>query len=187
MNNQTLIIYKFPILYQVLKEIEDELNLKIIDYVDDKILQDEIENIKNYLIITKQKLIGFDSQYIIQKFPINLNNLLEKLNIEILRQQFSNQSKVNINNYLIDLNAREISFKNLKLKLTEKEVGIILHLSNMKIPVTIDELQKYVWMYQEDIETHTVETHIYRLRKKILKTFKDQNFIISKKNGYQIK
>ena len=92
-----------------------------------------------------------------------------------------------INNYLIDLNAREISCMNLKLKLTEKEVSIILHLSNMKKPVSINELQKHVWMYQGDIETHTVETHIYRLRKKILKTFKDENFIISKKNGYQIK
>ena len=54
-------------------------------------------------------------------------------------------------------------------------------------PVNIEELQKNVWSYQSDIETHTVETHIYRLRKKILNTFKDSEFIISKKNGYQIK
>ena len=54
-------------------------------------------------------------------------------------------------------------------------------------PVSIDELQKKVWSYQSDIESHTVETHIYRLRKKILSNFKDEEFIISKKNGYQIK
>ena len=112
---------------------------------------------------------------------------MEKLNINILRQQFSNQSKLNINNYLIDLNSRELLLKNLRLKLTEKEISIILYLSKIKTPVSINELQKYVWMYQNDIETHTVETHIYRLRKKILKTFKDKNFIMSKKNGYQIK
>jgi DNA-binding response OmpR family regulator len=112
---------------------------------------------------------------------------VEKLNINILRQQFSNQSKLNINNYLIDLNSRELLLKNLRLKLTEKEISIILYLSKIKTPVSINELQKHVWMYQNDIETHTVETHIYRLRKKILKTFKDKNFIMSKKNGYQIK
>ena len=60
-------------------------------------------------------------------------------------------------------------------------------LSNSNKPVGIEELQKMVWSYQSDIETHTVETHIYRLRKKILNTFNDNEFIISKKNGYQIK
>ena len=187
MNNQTLIIYKFSYLYQVLKEVEYELNLKIVEYLDEQILKNEIKSVKNYLIITQQKLIGIDSQLIFQQLPITLKKLLEKINIEILKQQFSNQSKIMINNYLIDLNAREISFVNFKLKLTEKEVSIILYLSSMKKPVSIDELQKHVWMYQGDIETHTVETHIYRLRKKILKTFKDENFIISKKHGYQIK
>ena len=187
MNNQTLIIYKFSYLYQVLKEVECELNFKIVEYFDEQILKNEIKSVKNYLIISQQKLIGFDSQLIFQQLPITLKKLLEKINIEILKQQFSNQSKIMINNYLIDLNAREISCMNLKLKLTEKEVSIILHLSNIKKPVSINELQKHVWMYQSDIETHTVETHIYRLRKKILKTFKDENFIISKNNGYQIK
>ena len=187
MNNQTLIIYKFTNLYQVLKEAESELNFKIIEYLDEKTLKNEIKNIKNYLIITKQKLLGFDNQYVAQQFPITLNKLVEKLNINILRQQFSNQSKLNINNYLIDLNSRELLLKNLRLKLTEKEISIILYLSKIKTPVSINELQKHVWMYQNDIETHTVETHIYRLRKKILKTFKDKNFIMSKKNGYQIK
>ena len=76
---------------------------------------------------------------------------------------------------------------NTKLKLTEKEINTIIYLSKSKNPVSVDELQEKVWSYQSDIETHTVETHIYRLRKKILKTFNDNNFIVSKKNGYQIK
>jgi len=76
---------------------------------------------------------------------------------------------------------------NTKLKLTEKEINIINYLSKSNKPVSIDELQKKVWSYQSDIETHTVETHIYRLRKKILNSFNDNEFIISKKNGYQIK
>ena len=74
-----------------------------------------------------------------------------------------------------------------KLKLTEKEINTITYLSKSNKPVSIDELQENVWSYQSDIETHTVETHIYRLRKKILNTFSDKEFIISKKNGYQIK
>ena len=77
--------------------------------------------------------------------------------------------------------------KDNKLKLTEKEINTITYLSKSDKPVSIDELQKKVWSYQSDIETHTVETHIYRLRKKILNTFNDKDFIISEKNGYQIK
>ena len=76
---------------------------------------------------------------------------------------------------------------NIKLKLTEKEINTITYLSKSEKPVSINELQEKVWSYQSDIETHTVETHIYRLRKKILDTFNDKNFIISEKNGYQIK
>ena len=76
---------------------------------------------------------------------------------------------------------------NTQLKLTEKEINTIAYLSKLNRPVSIDELQKNVWGYQSDIETHTVETHIYRLRKKILNTFNDSGFIISEKNGYQIK
>ena len=79
-----------------------------------------------------------------------------------------------------------MSSKNNKLKLTEKEVNTIIYLSNNNKTVSINELQKHVWDYQSDLETHTVETHIYRLRKKILVSFNDDKFIISKKNGYQI-
>ena len=89
--------------------------------------------------------------------------------------------------YRIDLNSREMLIKNNKLKLTEKEIYTITYLSKLDRPVSIDELQEKVWSYQTNIETHTVETHIYRLRKKIFNTFNDDKFIISEKDGYQIK
>ena len=76
--------------------------------------------------------------------------------------------------------------RNIKLKLTEKEINTITYLLKSNKAVSIDELQDKVWSYQSDIETHTVETHIYRLRKKILKSFDDENLLLSKKNGYQI-
>ena len=79
-----------------------------------------------------------------------------------------------------------MTLNNLKLKLTEKEVNTIMYLLKIEKPTTVEELESKVWGYQPDIETHTVETHIYRLRKKIFKTFSDKNFINSKKNGYQI-
>ena len=70
--------------------------------------------------------------------------------------------------------------------MTEKEINTITYLSKSDKPVSINELQKKVWSYQSNMETHTVETHIYRLRKKILNTFKDQNFLMSRKDGYLI-
>ena len=80
-----------------------------------------------------------------------------------------------------------MSINNTNLKLTEKEIDTIIYLSKSNKPVSIEELQKEVWSYQSDIETHTVETHIYRLRKIILNYFGDNELIISKKNGYKIK
>ena len=119
--------------------------------------------------------------------PINIFKLIERINIEFLKLHFNSQSQLKVKNYTIDLNSREILSNSIKLKLTEKEINTITYLSKSNQPVSVVELQKKVWSYQSDIETHTVETHIYRLRKKISKNFNDKEFIISKKNGYQIK
>ena len=119
--------------------------------------------------------------------PIKIFKLVEKLNVQFLKLQFNEQSEIIIKDYIVNLNSREILLGNIKLKLTEKEINTIIYLSKIKAPVTIDELQRKVWGYQSNIETHTVETHIYRLRKKMFKIFNDENFLISKKNGYQIK
>ena len=187
MNNQNLIIYQFNPLYQILKELEQDLNFKIIESLNEKSLNNQIEKLNNYLIITKKRILNVEYQFVFEHLPIKIFKLIEKLNIEFLKKQFSFQSEFIINDYKINLNSREILLKNTKLKLTEKEVNTIIYLSKIKKAVSIDELQTKVWSYQSNIETHTVETHIYRLRKKILKVFKDENFIISKKNGYKIK
>jgi len=79
-----------------------------------------------------------------------------------------------------------MQINDIKLKLTEKEINTIIYLWRSDKPVSISDLQNHVWNYQSDIETHTVETHIYRLRKKILNIFKDKEFVVSKKNGYKI-
>ena len=187
MNNQNLIVYRFNPLYQVLKELEEDINFKVIEISDEKSLTNEIKNLNNYLIITKKQILKLNNQFILSQLPIKIFKMIEKLNIEFLKLQFVDQSQVIINDYTIDINAREMYSKNVKLKLTEKEVNTIIYLSKANKPISIDELQTKVWDYQSDIETHTVETHIYRLRKKISKNFLDNNFIISRNNGYQIK
>ena len=187
MSNQNLIIYNFNSLYKILEELSLELNFKIISVDNENLLNNEIKNINNYLIISNSKNLNFNNQIILDILPINIFKLIEKINIQFLKLQFNNQSQVKIINYIVNLNSREMIFNSVKLKLTEKEINTITYLSKVKNPVSIEELQKEVWSYQSDIETHTVETHIYRLRKKILSTFNDDNFIVSKKNGYQIK
>ncbi len=187
MNNQNIIVYRFNLLYQILKEIEDDIHFKIIEISDEIALNNEIKNLRNYLIITKKQNLKFNNQFILNDLPIKILKIIEKLNIEFLKNQFVEQSQVIINDYTIDINAREMSKKNIKLKLTEKEVNTIIYLSKLYKPISINELQTKVWDYHSDLETHTVETHIYRLRKKISKSFLDDNFIISKNNGYQIK
>ena len=184
MNIQNLIIYKFDVLYHILKELDEDLNFKILHIPNDKILNLEIKKLDDYLIITKKNNLNLKNSIYLESFPLKLNNLIEKLNIEFLKIKFSKQSKINISNYTIDLNSRMISSNNLELKLTEKEINTILYLSKKKEPINIKKLEKVVWEYQSEIETHTVETHIYRLRKKIFNIFGDHNFLISKKEGY---
>tara|TARA_Y200000002_G_scaffold356363_1_gene338065 strand:+ start:456 stop:1019 length:564 start_codon:yes stop_codon:yes gene_type:complete len=186
MNSQNLIIYDYNLLYLIFEELNLDLNFNIIEVENQKQLQEVIKKKSNYLIITKKKNFQPKNNFSLENLPIKISKLVEKINIEFIKQQFNNQSKVTIKNYIIDLNSREMSSKNNKLKLTEKEVNTIIYLSNNNKTVSINELQKHVWDYQSDLETHTVETHIYRLRKKILVSFNDDKFIISKKNGYQI-
>ena len=187
MTNQILIIYKFIELYHIFEELSLDLNFTITFVENEKSLNKKVENLNNYLIISNKKNLNIGNQFVLDNTPINIFKLVEKINIEFLKIQFNSQSEVKVNNYIINLNSREMLANNIKLKLTEKEINTITYLSKSEKPVSIDELQEKVWSYQSDIETHTVETHIYRLRKKILDTFNDKNFIISEKNGYQIK
>ena len=92
-----------------------------------------------------------------------------------------------MNEYSLDLNSREISYNNKVEKLTEQEIKILSYLRVAEAPIKVNKLQKDIWGFKEDLETHTVETHIHRLRKKIFNTFKDKDLIISTRDGYKLK
>ena len=187
MINQNLIIYKFNTLYHILEELDLDLNFNIFFADSESFLFDKVNKLNNYLILSNKKYTNIGNHFILDNIPINIFKLVERLNVEFLKLQFNSQSEVKVNNYIINLNSRVMSINNTNLKLTEKEIDTIIYLSKSNQPVSIEELQKEVWSYQSDIETHTVETHIYRLRKKIFNSFGDKEFIISKKNGYKIK
>ena len=184
---QNLIIFKFNSLYHIFEEINLDLNFKINFIDNENSLKDKIKKTQNYLIISNKKYLDIDNFLVLSDFPLNIFKLIEKINIELLKIRFNRQSDIKIKNYTLDLNSREMLGFNAKVKLTEKEINTIIYLSKANKPVDIEELQKKIWSYQTDTETHTVETHIYRLRKKILDTFHDNEFIISIKNGYKIK
>ena len=183
--NQSLIIYKFPSLFSILDEIKSYLNFNIINFNEEKFNENSIEN--NFVIISGDDKSDFQNQINLDLYPISIRKLIEVVNIQLLKNKFNQQNKVKVGKYYINLNSRKMNYKELSLPLTEKEVKIIIFLNTSKLPVNIKKLQSEVWGYKSKLETHTVETHVYRLRKKIERKFKDQSFIISSKNGYQIK
>ena len=193
MSKSVVNIIDFPVLYNVLFEVKDFLNFEVINYENENVFLEKIEkenSIKNYTIVTKtflnNKNINQKSVIYLDNKPINFISLIDKINTNLLKQRFSFQSNINIKNYSLNLNSRVISRNENELKLTEREIEIILFLNDKKKPQNINILQKEVWSYATDLETHTVETHIYRLRKKISDKFKDGDFILSSKEGYLI-
>ncbi len=186
MNNQTLVIYDFKILYEIFKEIENYINFNLIQIEKNKLDEVNIKNKDNFLIISKIKFIGLENQIIIDQLPIEIPKLIESINIKFLKKIYNQQSEINLGNYKLNLNSRKMFNRNNSLNLTEREANTIAFLKKSKKPVKVNELQTQVWGHNSKLDTHTVETHIYRLRKKINNAFNDNNFIKSSKLGYLI-
>jgi len=185
MNKQSLLIYNFETLFQIINEIKDNLNFEIFSVTKKEIANVSQNKFGDFIILTKEDL-NINNQILIDNFPYKLNKLIEVINVNFLKNKYNQQSEIFIGKYKLDINSRKISKDNLSLELTEKETEIITFLKNTKEPVKINDLQKKVWEYNPSLETHTVETHIYRLRKKLKETFNDDNFIKSSKSGYSI-
>ena len=112
--------------------------------------------------------------------------MIEIINLSFLKKEYNFQSNIKVCKYEFNLNSRVLSFDKLQLDLTEMETKVILFLKDSNKSVSVKKLQSKVWGHVFDLETHTVETHIYRLRKKIKDKFQDDNFIKSLKDGYKI-
>ena len=214
MFKQNINIVGIPTLNDILEEINNILSFKTTNFnnIDDflNLVDVEGKNKSNIHLITplinkdffiKKKFLNkknifffcqkniqvdIDTDYNILRYPMDINVLIEKINIQLIKNKYNFQSKLKVKNYFIDLNSRTISNNNNTLKLTEREIDIIFFLNENKDPQKINDLQNKVWRYSSDLETHTVETHIYRLRKKMYDYFKDKKFIISTDKGYFI-
>ena len=120
------------------------------------------------------------------QMPFSILEFEKKIVSLIAKNQFKKNSLINLRGYVIDKNERKIKKNNLELQLSEKEVNFLILFSENKKPINKNLVLKNVWHYSEETETHTVETHIHRLRKKILEKFGDENFIKNNNEGYYI-
>ena len=189
MIKQNVNIINFDSLYEILEEIKENLSFNIIRHENNKnLLKHEKKGFENSLIIVNSNIenLNKDNLLIFKDLPISITKLIELININLIRLKFNYQSKIKIEKYELNINSKFISKDNINLKLTEKEIEIILYLSSNKKNNNVLDLQKNIWGYSSDLETHTVETHIYRLRKKIKDRFNDKDFIMSHKEGYFI-
>tara|TARA_B100000579_G_scaffold138666_1_gene112652 strand:+ start:1677 stop:2240 length:564 start_codon:yes stop_codon:yes gene_type:complete len=187
MNKQNLIIYDFAELFSILNEIKNNLNFKLLNISKKEFAKLNLDHFNNSLIITKKKIPNFENQIILSNYPLKISKIIETININFLKNKFLEQSEIDLGFYKLNLNSRKIFDDKNELNLTEKEADIIIFLKKSEKSVSIDELQTKVWGHSSKLDTHTVETHIYRLRKKISNKFKNNNFIQSTKSGYNIK
>jgi len=191
---QNVIIINYNSLYEIFDDLKENLPFKTIKFKneDDFLKDNSLDKRKSLIILNKKTKLLFNhglhesNILYLNDLPLSFEKLLEKININLIKLRYSLQSKINIKDFQLDINSKHLSKFGITLKLTEKEIEIILYLNKKKINCDIADLQKNIWGYSANIETHTVETHIYRLRKKIDKVFKDKKFIVSQKNGYLI-
>ena len=194
MNKQNIFIVNFDLLYEILEEIKDNLSFNIVKFnkVEDFLKSPNLSS--NDLLISQRSNLnsflstGVNKDHILffEDIPISINKIIELINIQLIKLRFNHQSKVRIKQYELNLNSKFFSNGSTNIKLTEKEIEIILYLNNSQNKHDVLDLQKNIWRYSTEMETHTVETHIYRLRKKISNKFNDENFILSDKSGYFI-
>jgi hypothetical protein len=198
MLKQSVSLVEFQNLYNILREIDYLFAFKILNYktTEDFLNQIESDNIecidsaiiinkKNNLLYSNNK-ININNLLVLDKLPVKFEKILDVINTQLIKQKYNFQSKLNIKDYVLNLNSRIIFNKKKELKLTEREIDIILFLKSKNVSQSVDILQNEVWGYSFGLETHTVETHIYRLRKKIKEKFGDDLFIVSNDNGYKL-
>jgi len=207
MNNFNISIFNNKTFFEIIKEIKLFSKYKINHYEDHNLCVKDAEK-GNHVVVffakSSEKInkFNFPSILAIQsidnanklsnilneeiKIPFTIFDFKEKIISAIAKNEFKKNSLINLKGYTIDKNERKIKKNNLELQLSEKETDFLILFSENKNPIRRDLVLKKVWNYSQETETHTVETHIHRLRKKILEKFNDNNFIKNNKKGYFI-
>ena len=196
MVNQKLYIINLSTFYDILDELKEHIGYEISKFDNKKIFFDKYNSksisLENSILVVQEKEYDFfvknikEDQIIAFKSPVNIFTFVENLNVRFIQKKYQDQSNVNVKDFFLDINSRELKKDKLSLKLTERETDMILYLNDSKKPVKIETLEKEIWQHSSELETHTVETHIYRLRKKIKAEFGDVDLIKSEKDGYTI-
>tara|TARA_B100000795_G_scaffold16882_1_gene11253 strand:- start:9 stop:605 length:597 start_codon:yes stop_codon:yes gene_type:complete len=198
MTKQYVNIVEISTLYEILSEVKSIFLFKISNFPNTQVFINSINNndlnASNSIIISNKnnnhlllsKTIDPRNLILVENMPIKIDLLLDKINTSLIKKKYNFQAQVNIKDYTINLNSKIISNQSRSSKLTEREIDIILFLKDREHPQSVNNLQNEVWNYSSDLETHTVETHIYRLRKKFKDHFNDDSFILSLKEGYKI-
>ena len=207
MISYTISIFANKIFFDIINEIKLFSKFKIKHYEDLDLCVKEAEK-ENQLVVffinplNKIKINNFPSILISKSskpisrlfgdfndqlnMPFTILDFKKKIVSLIAKNEFKKNSLIRLSGYIIDKNERRIKRNNLELQLSEKEVNFLILFSTSKKPINRNLVLKNVWKYSEETETHTVETHIHRLRKKISKKFGDNNFIKNNKKGYYI-
>ncbi len=168
------------------KEVNFDLILFHTEALNDTKKKDFIkksELLKIYVSKNEKSPIKYDGHLLIPTTINEINSTIEKI---IAKKKFYSNSSIKVKNYLMDKNQKKLSKERSSIILTEKEIKLIELLLNNSKPISKDTILSTVWNYSADADTHTVETHIYRLRKKISDQFMDDEFIINKKDGYSL-
>ena len=194
MVNQKLYIINLSNFYDIISELKEHIRYEILKFDSKEIFFDKYKSesisTEQPILVVNEKEYNFFVKNInedqIIKFipPVNIFTFIENLNVRYIQKKYQDQSNVNIKDFFLDINSRELKRGKSSLKLTERETDMILFLNNSKEPVNVETLEKEIWQHSSELETHTVETHIYRLRKKIKAKFGNDDLIKSNKNGY---
>ena len=185
MNLKKIIVYQDNVLFSILNEIKENFNFEVFK-ANKKELDNHINAYQNdFILVSKFKVGNFQNQLTLNNKPIKIDKLIEQINLKFLKEKFNFQSDFSVGSYKLNLNSREIIKDKKSIDLTEREINLIIFIYDKK-EVTVKDLQKSVWDYSPNLETHTVETHIYRLRKKMKEIFGDENFIFNNNKGYSI-
>ena len=196
MVNQKLYIINLSNFYDVISELKEHVGYEISKFDSKEIFFNKYKSksisTENSILVVHEKEYNFfvkeinEDQIIKFKPPVSIFTFIENLNVRFIQKKYQDQSSINVKEFYLDINSRELKKGNITLKLTERETDMILFLNNSKKPVNVETLEKEIWQHSSDLETHTVETHIYRLRKKIKAEFGNDDLIKSNKDGYSI-